>query len=87
LIPHARGSATQPGLTFDAYNRLDECGPFSLAKDFADAECVDNPTFLPGPAAVARGTGVDSSSFGGKDYNGISQVWLIIFELDEQVVA
>jgi hypothetical protein len=86
LIPHAGGGAAQPGVAGDADDGLDEGGPLGLGQGVADGKDFDGAILLTGSAFVLRRGGVGGCVLGGDGADGVRQVCLVVFELDQQMV-
>ena len=87
LIPQAGGRTTQPGVAGDADDGLDEGGPLGLGQGLADRKDLDGAMLLPGPAFGLRRGGVGGGVPGGKGADSVRQSGLVVFQLDQQMVA
>jgi len=86
LVPHAGGGAAQPGVPGDAYDGLDEGRPPGLGQGLADMKDFDGAFLLSRSAFVLRRPGVGRGVSCGEGTDGVRQVGLVVFELDQQVV-
>ena len=87
LLPHTGGGAAQPGVAGDADDGLDDGAPLGLSQGLTDGKDFDAAILQSGSALVARSGGIGGGATGGDGADGVRQVGLVIFELDQQVVS
>ena len=87
LIPQAGGRTAHPGVAGDANNGLDEGGPLGLGQGLADRKDLGGAMLLSGPAFGLRRGGVGGGVLGGNGADSVRQPGLVVFELDQQMVA
>lgn len=87
LIPQARGRTAQPGVAGYADDGLDEGGPLSLGQGLADRKDFGRAMLLSGPAFGLRRGGIGGGVFGCNGADGVRQPGLVVFELNQQMVA
>jgi hypothetical protein len=87
VVPHAGGGTAQPSAAGDADDGLDEGAPLGLGQDTASGKDFDAAMLLSGAAVVLRRCGVGGGVPGGDAGDGVRQLGLVVFELDEQMVA
>ena len=87
LVPTAGGGTAQPGAAGDADDGLDEAAPLGLGQDTANGKDLDASMLLSGAAVILRRCGVGWGVVGCVAGDGFSQLGLVVFELDEQMVA
>ena len=87
LGPHSGGGVSDPGVASDADRGFDEVGPIGCGQSLADGKDFGGALLLSRTALVDGGRRVEGGGDGGECFDSLQQVWLIVLELDEQMVA